>query len=206
MKLIAFLGSPRKGGNTDVLAERVLAGAADAGIETASIALRTLKMHACTGCEKCWSQDRPCVFDDGMSEVYRAIAESDVLLFATPVYWYGPTTLMKTAIDRLVVLNRPQGRPMIDGKAAILAIAYEEEGPTAAEPLIRMFKLGFDYLKVRLLDSIVVDGVGPKGAVLEKPDALARAYEIGRQLAGLQEGTPMPDHPDWRSESAPSCG
>jgi multimeric flavodoxin WrbA len=182
MKLTAFLGSPRKGGNTDILAERVLAGASEAGLETATVALRTLKIHACTGCEKCWSKDRPCVFDDDMAQVYQAIAESDVLLFATPVYWYGPTTIMKTIIDRLVVLNRPQGRPMIEGKAAILAIAYEEEGPAAAEPLIKMFELSFDYLKVRLIGQAVVDGVGPKGAVLEKPEALAQAFEIGRSL------------------------
>ena len=182
MKLTAFLGSPREGGNTDILAERVLAGARESGVETTAIALRTLKMHPCTGCEKCWSNDRPCIFDDGMAQVYQAIAESDVLLFATPVYWYGPTTLMKSMIDRLVVLNRPQGRPMIEGKAAILAIAYEEEGPTAAEPLIKMFELSFDYLEVPLIDRIVVDGVGPKGAILEKPEALARAFEIGRSL------------------------
>jgi multimeric flavodoxin WrbA len=183
MKLTAFLGSPRKGGNTDILAERVLAGASESGVETTAIALRSLKIRPCTGCEKCWSKDRPCVLDDDMARVYQAIAESDVLLFATPVYWYGPTTLMKTIIDRLVVFNRPQGRPVIEGKAAILAIAYEEEGPTAAEPLIKMFELSFDYLKVRLIDRVVVDGVGPRGAVLNKPEALARAFEIGGRLA-----------------------
>ncbi len=183
MRLTAFLGSPRKGGNTDILAERVLAGARESGIETNSIALRTLKIRACTGCEKCWSHNRTCVFDDDMAQVYQAISDSDVLAFATPVYWYGPTTLMKTMIDRLVVLNRPQGRPMVDGKGAILVTAYEEQGPAAAEPLIRMFEMSFDYLGVRLLDRLVVDGVGPKGAVLNKPEALARAFEIGKGLA-----------------------
>jgi multimeric flavodoxin WrbA len=183
MKLTAFLGSPRKGGNTDILAERVLAGAGEAGVETFSVALRTLNIKPCVGCGKCWSKDRPCVFDDDMTQVYQAIADSDVLLFATPVYWYGPTTIMKAMIDRLVPFNRPQGMPMIDGKAAVLAIAYEEEGSAAVEPLLRMFELSFDYLNVRLIDSIVVDGVGPKGAVLDKPEAITRAYEIGRRLA-----------------------
>ncbi len=183
MRLVALLGSPRKGGNTDILAERVIAGASEAGVETSSIALRTLKITPCTGCEQCWSKGRACIFDDDMARVYQAIAESDVLLFATPVYWYGPTTIMKTMIDRLVPLNRPQGRPMIEGKSAILVAAYEEDGPAAAEPLIRMFEMSFDYLKVRLLDRIMVDGVGPKGAVLDKPEALARAYEVGRRLA-----------------------
>jgi multimeric flavodoxin WrbA len=185
VKLTAFLGSPRKGGNTDILAERIVAGAMEAGLAPRIIELRGLKMHPCTGCEKCWTKGQPCVFRDDMAQVYEAVDESDVLLFATPVYWYGPTTLMKMMIDRMVVFNRPQGRPMIEGKTAITAIAYEEEGPSAAGPLVKMFEMSFDYLKVRLVDQIIVDGVGPKGAILNKPEALDRAYQIGRSLAKL---------------------
>jgi multimeric flavodoxin WrbA len=182
VKISAFLGSPRPEGNTDTLAARVLQGARDSGWETESVALRRLTIHPCTGCEKCWRNERPCVFDDDMIALYDTIAGSDVLLFATPVYWYAPTAIMKAFIDRLVVFNRPQGRPLIEGKGAILAVAYEEQGPTAAEPLVRMFELSFDYVGLRFLDRIVVDGVGAKGAILQKPEALERAYQIGRGL------------------------
>jgi multimeric flavodoxin WrbA len=182
MKLTAFLGSPRAQGNTDTLASCVLEGAAASGLETEAVALRRLKIRPCTGCEKCWQAGRPCVFDDDMIRLYEAIAASDVLLFATPVYWYGPTAIMKAFIDRLVVFNRPQGRPLIEGKGALVAVAYEEETPGAAEPLLRMFELSFDYLGLRFLDRIVIGGVGPKGAILQKPDALERAHQIGRAL------------------------
>ena len=183
MRLTAFLGSPRAGGNTDILASRVLDGARAAGIETEAVALRKLKIRPCTGCEKCWQKGRPCALPkDDMDGLYDKIAHSDVLLFATPVYWYAPTAIMKAFIDRFSVFNRPQGRPLIEGKGAILAVAYEEEGPTAAEPLIRMFELSFDYLGLRFLDRIVVDGVGPKRAILQKPEALEQAYGIGRAL------------------------
>jgi multimeric flavodoxin WrbA len=183
VKLTAFLGSPRSGGNTDTLAKRVLQGALDSGWDTEAVALRRLKVRPCTGCEKCWRDGLPCVFRDDMAGLYETIAASDVLLFATPVYWYAPTAIMKAFIDRLVPFNRPQGRPLIKGKGAILVMAYEEEGPTAAEPLVRMFELSFDYLELRFVDRIVVDGVGPKGAVLQKPEALERAYRIGQGLA-----------------------
>jgi multimeric flavodoxin WrbA len=123
-----------------------------------------------------------------MSALYNTIASSDVLLFATPVYWYAPTAIMKAFIDRLVVFNRPQGRPLIEGKGAILAVAYEEEGPVAAEPLIKMFELSFDYLGLRFINRIIVDGVGPKGAILQKPEILERAYQIGRGLAARLGG------------------
>lgn len=183
MRLTAFLGSPRKGGNTDILTERVLDGAREAGLDTEAVALRSLKVRGCVGCEKCWQIDgRPCAINDDMAALYDTIAASDVLVFATPVYWYAPTAIMKAFIDRLVPFNRPQGRPLIEGKRGVLVTAYEEEGPTAAEPLIRMFEMSFDYLGLRLTDRIVVDGVGPKGTVLNKPDALEQAHRIGASL------------------------
>ncbi len=182
MKITAFLGSPRPQGNTDILASRILDGAESVGIETEVVAIRKLKIKPCNGCEKCWQKGRPCVFDDDMTSQYEKIAASDFLLFATPVYWYAPTAIMKAFIDRLVVFNRPEGRPLIKGKEAILVVAYEEEGTKAAEPLLRMFEMSFDYLGVNLIDRLVVSGVGPKGAVLDKHDILERAYSIGRSL------------------------
>lgn len=183
MKVTAFLGSPRKGGNTDILTHRILEGAGEAGLETEAIALRELKIRGCIGCEKCWQvEGRPCAFNDDMIALYDKIASSDVLIFSTPVYWYAPTTLMKAFIDRLVPLNRPQGKPLIRGKRAILVTAYEEEGPEAAEPMIRMFEMSFNWLGVDFAHRLVVDGTGPKGAVLEKTAALEQAHEIGTKL------------------------
>ena len=182
MKVTAFLGSPRAGGNTDILAGRLLEGASEVGLETESVELRKLNIHPCIGCEKCWQLDRPCVFDDDMIGLYQSIGTSDLLVFVTPVYWYAPTTIMKAFMDRLVPFNRPQGRPMIEGKGAALVTAYEESGPQAAEPMIRMFEMSFAYLGLAFLDKVVVDGVGSKGAVLKRPDALQCAYDVGRSL------------------------
>lgn len=183
MKITAFLGSPRKGGNTDILTQRILDGAGEVGLETESVALRELKIRGCIGCEKCWQVEcRPCVFQDDMIALYDTIAGSDVLVFATPVYWYAPTAIMKAFIDRLVPFNRPQGRPLIQGKRVILVSTYEEEGPAAAEPMIKMFELSLDWLGLRFTDRIVVDGVGPRDAIHSKPDALAQAYQIGASL------------------------
>jgi multimeric flavodoxin WrbA len=180
--LIAFLGSPRPNGNTDTLAKGVLDGARAAGVEPTCVALRGLEIQPCTACDRCWKNGRPCIFTDDMAPLYGEIARSDILLFATPVYWYGPTTIMKAFLDRLVAFNRPQGKPLIQGKSAILVSAYEEEGPEAVEPMLRMFELSFRYLGLRWIDRLVVDGVGPKGAVLSKPDILERAIRIGRSL------------------------
>ncbi len=182
MKILAILGSPRAGGNTDILAERVLSGARDAGWETDSATLRSMKIRPCTACDSCWYAQKPCVIHDDMPGVYDRMAAADVLLFATPVYWYAPTAIMKAFIDRLVPFNRPEGRPLIQGKGAIVVTAYEEQGPAAAEPLLKMFDMSFAYLGVEPIARVVADGVGPKGAVLEKPGVLAQAYEVGNGL------------------------
>ena len=145
MRVVALLGSPRRGGNTDTLAEYVLRGAREVGLETETLALRSLRLRPRLGCEKCWKDGRHCVLPDDMPAVYDAVAGAHFLPFATPVYWYGPPTLMRTAWDRLVGFKGPQGRPLLAGKAALVAVAYEEEGPEPVEPLLRMFKLSFAY-------------------------------------------------------------
>jgi multimeric flavodoxin WrbA len=185
MKLLAFLGSPRSNGNTDTLTHRVLDGARVAGLETKLIELRSLDIQPCIGCDRCWKTDKPCIFSDDMIGLYDEISSADALLFATPVYWYGPTTLMKTFMDRFVVFNRPRGRPLIEGKAALVVTAYEEDGPEAVEPLLKMFELSFKYLGMRFVEKLVVDGTGPKGSILLKPEALTRAADIGRSLPKL---------------------
>jgi multimeric flavodoxin WrbA len=183
MKVTAFLGSPRTGGNTDILAASVLKGAGEVGLETQSISLPKYRIGHCTGCGRCWNGGRICVQSDGMQELYPVIAETDILVLATPVYWYGPTGYMKDFLDRFVVFNRDEGRAMIRGKGAVLVTAYEEEGTEAVEPLIRMLELSFKYLEIDFIDTITAPGVGPKGAVLEKQEVLRQAYESGRRLA-----------------------
>jgi multimeric flavodoxin WrbA len=181
--LVAFLGSPRPHGNTDTLAEAVLDGAREAGCAVRSFALRSLRIHPCTGCGGCGRNGRRCIFRDDGDALYDAMAAADVFLFATPVYWYGPTAIMKAFLDRLVVFNTAQGRPEVRGKTALLVTAWEEKGMRAAEPMVRLFELGFEYLELVFGDRLLVDGAGPKDAVRGMPEALARAHAMGRSLA-----------------------
>jgi len=182
-KIVAFLGSPRPRGNTDTLAECVLDGAKEAGFQAEGFALRSLKVHPCTGCGYCWRKGKACIFDDDGQMLYDAIADAGVFLFATPVYWYGPTALMKAFMDRLVVFNRPEGRPLIRGKAALLVSAWEEKGMQAVEPMVRMFELGFRYLELKFEGSLLLDDMGAAGAAAERPGALESAQALGRSLA-----------------------
>lgn len=181
--IVAFLGSPRPHGNTDTLAETVLEGARSAGCGVRSIALRSLRLHHCTGCGCCNRKGRLCIFRDDGDLLYQAAIDADVLLFVTPVYWYGPTSIMKTFLDRLVVFNTPETRPLVRGKPAGLVAAWEEKGPEAAEPMLKLFALGFRYLELRHAGTLLVDGAGPRDAVRGMAAALDRARAFGAGLA-----------------------
>ncbi len=100
-KVLAVVGSPRKGGNTEILVSRIAEGAASVAAAVEMVRLGDLHIRECDGCHACW-RGRPCSKDDDMRPLYEKIAACDVLVFATPVYWYGPTALMKAFVDRFV--------------------------------------------------------------------------------------------------------
>jgi len=110
------------------------------------------------------------------------IIESDALIFGTPVYWYGPTALMKGFIDRFVYFNCPENRAKIKRKPDALVIPFEEESPETAALLVSFFEKSLDYLEMKRAGAILVPGVTRKGDVLEKTEKLKEAYDLGRKL------------------------
>ena len=181
-KILAVVGSPRKNGNTHLLVSAILEGAEAEGASGELLLLGDLTIEECNGCHTCW-QGKPCSKGDDMNDVYARIAESDAIIFGTPVYWYGPTALMKAFIDRFVYFNCPENRPMVRGKLAVVATPFEETDPRAADLLLGMFDRCFDYLQMRPAGRIIVPGVGEKGAIREHPDVLEQARILGGRLA-----------------------
>jgi multimeric flavodoxin WrbA len=182
MKILAIVGSPRKGGNTQILVSRIAEGAKAGGAEVHTLFLRNLNIKECDGCHRCW-RGKECSKNDDMRDVYRKIIENDAIIFGTPVYWYGPTGLMKLFIDRFVYFNCPENRTGIKGKRAIIAVPFEEENPETVRLVEEFFAKSLEYLQMRIVGKIVVGGVGKKGAILDKKQQLQEAYELGRKLA-----------------------
>ncbi len=178
------MGSPRKNGNTHILISNMLEAAEDAGAAIEIILLGDKHIEECDGCCICW-KGKECPKADDMLELYSKIAKSDVIIFGTPVYWYGPTAIMKLFLDRFVYFNCPDNRIKIKGKDAILVIPFEEETSAAAELVIDMFKRSFDYLEMNLIESIVVPGVSKRGDVLKKTESLNKCRELGNRLMSL---------------------
>ncbi len=179
VKVLGIVGSPRRNGNTQLLVQGVLDGAKGAGVEVEMVHLGQIEVRECDGCHACW-KGKDCVKGDDMNIVYRKIAESDVIVFGTPVYWYGPTALMKCFLDRFVFFNGPKNRPFVRGKRAILAIPFEENDESTANPLLEMFQRSLDFLEMDLYGTLLAPGLTRKGEVKDKEGCIERAREMGR--------------------------
>jgi multimeric flavodoxin WrbA len=182
-RILAIVGSPRRNGNTHILVSKIAEGARAKGAIVDEIFLGDLTIAECDGCHVCW-KGRDCSKKDDMQAVYPKIFAADAIIFGTPVYWYGPTALMKAFIDRFVYFNCPANREKIRGKSAVIAVPFEEEDPEMARGVVEFFEKSLGYLQMKLLGKIIVPGVGEKGDVRRKPEHLQQAYELGQTLAG----------------------
>jgi len=185
-KILGVVGSPRRRGNTDLLVSAILAAAEEAGAEVEKIMLRDLRIRECDGCHTCW-KGKPCSKRDDMNGLYPKIIASDVIIFGTPVYWFGPTALIKAFLDRFVYFNGPKTRRLIQGKAAVLAAPFEDTTRRTAAPLLAMFEKSLDYLEMNLVATLLVPGVGERGEILKKKAHLKKASALGRRLAGRKD-------------------
>ena len=177
MKILGLVGSPRKGGNTDLLVSAVLYGAGSSGNEIEKLFLYDYEISPCVDCRGCKKRNHQCTFKDGMNLLYPKLEEADVIVFGTPLYWYGPTAKMKLMIDRL----RPYAASgKLKGKKAVLAVP-SEEGPNACRNLIEVFDLSFKYLGIDLAGKILATA-SEKGEVKNQPKTLDEAFQLGKQL------------------------
>lgn len=181
-KILGVMGSPRANGNTHALVSRILGSAGSRGADTELVCLGDLRIRQCDGCHVCWKTGK-CAKNDDMQGLYPKLAEADAIVLGTPVYWYGPTAIMKGFIDRLVYFNSPRTRPMIRGRRAALAIPFEDTTRETADLLVRMLEKSLAYLEMPMVGRVVVPGVGELGEVLGKKEALLDCERVGCLLA-----------------------
>ena len=114
-KIVILNGAGKKKGNTAAMIDAFKAGAA--GNEVAEFYLQTMNIRGCLDCGACRRKEKgsaePCAQKDDMNQIYSAVREADVIVFASPVYWWDITGTLKTAIDRLyaAVMNESAGSP-----------------------------------------------------------------------------------------------
>ncbi len=177
MKILAFIGSPRKGSNTELVVDAILNGAAENNHLTQKVYLYDEDIKPCQDCKACKKGTFACFTKDSMQKLYPLMEEAQVLVFGTPLYWYGASAKMKLLLDRL--------RPFVEskklrGKKAVLVVP-SEEGPEACNYTVGMFNLSFKYLDVDLVATILPKA-SERAEVKSQPDTLKAAFEIGRNI------------------------
>lgn len=183
-RLLGVVGSPRKGGNTHLLVSQVLAGAESAGASGDLVLLGDRQIRSCDGCHACW-RGNLCVHRDGMGDLYPLLEACDVLVLGTPVYWYGPTALMKGFVDRLVYYNGPNRQGLLRGKEVLVVLPFEETDLEVGRFVLAFFRRCLDYLGMTLRGALLAPGLGPRGAALRRSELMEEACAEGIRAAGV---------------------
>lgn len=176
MKILVLTGSPRKNGNSNTLADNFIKGAEEAGHEVVRFDAAFKNVHPCIGCNSC-GMDGPCVFKDDFDFVRRHIVDADMVVFATPMYYFGISAQLKAVIDRFYAVNGQIHR----SKKAALLMTYADTSTPEAEPIKLHYKTLLNYLGWTDAGQVIASGVWPAGAV-NQTEYPKRAYELGKSL------------------------
>jgi len=176
-QVLILCGSPRENGNSDRLADAFGEGATAAGHQVRKVRVADLKIGGCRACKHCFDKPGKCVQDDDMISVLKAFREAHVVVFASPVYWFGVTAQLKAAIDRTysqIPLSNAN-------KKAVVLMTCEDADYHVADPALKMFRMMFDYSGWEEAGSIVVPGTDEAGAIAGRTE-LDRARELGERV------------------------
>lgn len=171
MNVLILQGSPNRDGSTSILCEEFARGARQAGHTVERIDVARADVRPCTGCVACGYGARPCVQRDGMAAILEKILATDVLVLATPLYYYGMTAQLKAVIDRFCSENSAITARRL--RSVLLAVAWNADGWTF-DALVR-------YLDLRDCGRVLGCGCGTP-SMTRATDAPRRAFELGRSL------------------------
>ncbi|MEA4853044.1 MAG: NAD(P)H-dependent oxidoreductase [Christensenella sp.] len=174
-KILAVVGSPRKGGNTDGLVDAVLEGAAAGGAETEKIYLYDLNIGHCRECLYCHhAEPKTCAIKDDMAELAEKMIMADVLVFGTPIFWWGPSGAFKDFVDRWY------GYPLdFSDKKIVLAYASGDPAPEVAQWLVGMMEESVAYEGGKLFAQLHAGGTDAPGDVWKFDSLVEEAKQIG---------------------------
>ena len=177
MNILILSGSPWKGGNTDLLVEAFVKGASQKHhVEVVSV--RDYKVNPCMGCNVCFkSKDNTCVQKDDMSMIYEKMAHTDMLVIASPVYFYGLSAQLKAIIDRC---HNPIRDTFKIKKTAILLVGAATL-PELFDSILAQYQLCLNFFKLEDAGRMLARGAKDKGDI-KNIDALNEAFRLGQSI------------------------
>ena len=176
--IIVLVGSPRKNGNTEMLAKAFAEGAGQKHqVELVSVA--DFRIHPCLGCNACYTNEgHRCIQQDHMTAIYAKLMEADTVIIASPVYFYGISAQLKALIDRLHTPMRNDFRIKRLGLILVGAATL----PDLFDPILLQYQMILQFFHLENIGTVLVNGTKDIGDVL-KGDGIKRAYKLGCSLA-----------------------
>lgn len=182
MKITGIVSSPRKGGNSQTFVEHILSGAREEGAETEVIRLCDMDIQPCTGCNICKGGDG-CFIEDDMNYLVDILAETDVLVFGSPLYWGRLNAQAYPFIDRLYALLKPDfSTDFPQGKKLVVALTCGGMGPDEMNPVNEYIKNIFGFLGFVDGGFIWQNQCLMPDDLAKFPDRIKEAEELGRNL------------------------
>ena len=185
MKVIGFVASPRKGGNTEALVEEVLKGASDAGAETKMFNLSKMDIYPCKACRYCKDNEGECAIDDDMQSIYKEIKEADAFILGSPVYMWQMSAQAKLFTDRLYAFYMTGFEEKYGKKDMVLIFSQNIPDENMYSKYFNYTKKMFNFLGYNVTDVLTSTENDVPGAVKNKENVMNKAIEIGRKLADL---------------------
>ena len=185
MRVLGLMGSPRKQGNTDLLLDEALKGAHSAGAQVEKLVLNELHITPCQEHYACLKAGE-CDIKDDMVWVYSKLVEADVLILASPIFFYGLTAQAKALIDRcqaLWVRKYRLKRTTAPGRRGAFIGVGATKGRKLFEGAVLTVGYFFDAADVAYSGELLIRGVDKKGEIRQHPTALKEAFDLGKRLA-----------------------
>lgn len=189
-KVLAFLGSPRRKSNNEILLDQALAGAESQGAEVEKLVLNELELTPCQSCGQCLSTGE-CAIHDDMEQLYPKLKISDHLILASPVFFLGLSAQTKILIDRCECLwaekKLLQHSTKTDRRKGLFISTASRYNPRQFQALLPTVRAFFATLGLCYWGELLFNGLEERGEVLGRPEALEQAFEAGVKLVRGEE-------------------
>jgi multimeric flavodoxin WrbA len=186
MKVLGIMGSPRRKSNTEILLDKALEGVEAAGAEVEKVLVSKLKISPCLEIYAC-RKDGNCAIKDDMQLLYEKLMETDHIIFASPIFFYGITSQAKAIIDRcqaLWVRRHVLGIGKEDNRVrrGLFISVGATKGKRLFDGAVLTVKYFFDAIGMKYSGDLLVRGIDKKGQIEEHPAALEDAFRLGQEL------------------------
>jgi multimeric flavodoxin WrbA len=187
MKVLGIMGSPRLGGNSDILLGQALAGAQSAGADVEKIILDRKHISGCKDCKKC-NKMGVCAIKDDMQEIQKKILDAYAVIHSVPVYFWSMTSQMKAYLDRWCVFFDEEWHwqkvyyPKMRAKRIGLITVCGDSNVHTADPIVHSFKSTAEMTKLTWLGTVMASA-NDKGEIAGNEAVLKQAFELGKKAA-----------------------